>query len=276
MSQANPAQSDAIWKLLESYRPNPSAPDELLDEFGQLRPAWSGLLSHLAGQTPETINSWFKRGDMYLRDSGVFLRQYTNDVSRERPWPLSHVPVLIHEREWDEICRGLTQRAQLLEQVAADLYGENRLVRDGYLPGRLIAQSPEWLRPLVGVDPPSGKYLHFLAFEIGRGPNGQWWVLNDRTQAPSGAGYALENRVATSRVYAEHYAEARVHRLSGFFRDVRASLLNLRRSADNHVAILSPGPYSETYFEQAYIAPDAPQAQHRTPAFPDFLRAFSS
>ena len=254
MNQAIPAQSDAIWRLLESYRPSPSAPDELLDEFGQLRPAWTGFLSHLAGQTPETIESWFKRGDMYLRDSGVFLRQYTNDIARERPWPLSHVPVLIHEREWADICEGLTQRAQLLEQVAADLYGENKLVRDGHLPGRLIAQSPEWLRPLVGVDPPSGHYLHFLAFEIGRGPNGQWWVLNDRTQAPSGAGYALENRVATSRVYAEHYAEARVHRLSGFFRDVRANLLNLRRSADNHVAILTPGPYSETYFEQAYIA----------------------
>ena len=135
-----------------------------------------------------------------------------------------------------------------------DLYGETTLVRDGFLPGRLMAQSPEWLRPLVGVKPPSGHYLHFLAFEIGRGPNGQWWVLNDLTPAPSGAGYALENRVATSRVYSELYNHARVHRLAPFFRDVRAALLNLRRSQDSHVAILTPGPYSESYFEQAYIA----------------------
>lgn len=255
MPQPNRADhSDAMWRMLESYRPSASAPDELLDESGNLRPAWTGFLNHLAGQAPETIEGWFRRGDMYLRDSGVFLRQYTNEISRERPWPLSHLPVLVHESEWAGICRGLRQRADLLEQVAADLYGENTLVRDGFLPGRLIAQSPEWLRSLVGVKPPSGKYLHFLAFEIGRGPNGQWWVLNDRTQAPSGAGYALENRVATSRVYAEHYAGARVLRLSGFFRDVRNGLLNLRRSPDNHVAILTPGPYSETYFEQAYIA----------------------
>ena len=241
-------------KLLEAYRPSGSAPDELVDAYGNLRPAWSGFLQHLSAQTPQTIESWFRRGDMYLRDSGVFLRQYTNETSRERPWPLSHMPVIIHEREWDEISAGLIQRADLLERVAADLYGENTLVRDGFLPGSLIAKSPEWLRPLVGVQPPSGNYLHFLAFEIGRGPNGQWWVLNDRTQAPSGAGYALENRVATSRIYAEHYAGAQVLRLARFFQDVRASLMNLRRSPDHHVAILTPGPYSETYFEQAYIA----------------------
>ncbi|MEQ8558161.1 MAG: circularly permuted type 2 ATP-grasp protein [Henriciella sp.] len=254
MAEPSPAAPGNIWQMLDSYQPAPIVPDELVDAHGDLRPAWNDFLQYLSAQSPAVMESLFRRGDTYLRDSGVFLRQYTNEVSRERPWPLSHMPVLIHEREWDEISNGLKQRADLLERVAADLYGENTLVRDGFLPGRLIAESPEWLRQLVGVKPPSGKYLHFLAFEIGRGPNGQWWVLNDRTQAPSGAGYALENRVATSRIYAEHYANAKVLRLSSFFRDFRTSLLNLRRSPDHHVAIMTPGPYSETYYEQAYIA----------------------
>ncbi len=254
MTLPNLQPGSDLSALIGAYSTAPGVPDELVDEMGQLRPAWSQFLDHLAGHSPETIERWFARGDAYLRDSGVFLRQYTDDESSERPWPLSQIPVLVHETEWATICDGLIQRADLLEQVVADLYGENRLVAEGFLPGKLIAQSPEWLRPLVGVKPPTGQYLHFLAFEIGRGPNGQWWVLNDRTQAPSGAGYALENRVAASRIYSELYGQARVKRLAGFFRDFRTELLNMRRAPDSHVAILTPGPYSETYYEHAYIA----------------------
>jgi uncharacterized circularly permuted ATP-grasp superfamily protein/uncharacterized alpha-E superfamily protein len=107
---------------------------------------------------------------------------------------------------------------------------------------------------MVGIRPHGGHYLHFVAFEIGRGPDGQWWVLADRTQAPSGAGYALENRVATARAFAEIYGHGHVHRLAGFFRDFRDSLQALRQDRDSRVAILSPGPLNETYYEHAYIA----------------------
>src|SRR5690606_20440990 len=92
------------------------------------------------------------------------------------------------------------------------------------------------------------------AFEIGRGPDGQWWVLGDRTQAPSGAGFALENRVATSRVFADFYADSAVHRLAGFFRAFRDALMEMRGDAESRVAILSPGPLNESYYEHAYIA----------------------
>ncbi|WP_084419695.1 circularly permuted type 2 ATP-grasp protein [Henriciella litoralis] len=254
MSQIAIAPDSDIARLLAHYQLEQGVPDELLDPSGALRPAWRGLLEHVARQSPDQLERMHRRGDAYLRDSGVFMRQYTDDKADERPWPLSHMPVLIHESDWASIVDGLTQRADILEHVAADLYGENTLVRDGFLPGGLIAQSPEWLRPLVGVKPASGHFLNFLAFEIGRGPNGQWWVVNDRTQAPSGAGYALENRVATSRIYSEFYPGAHVRRVANFFTDFRTTLLNMRRSPDSHVAILTPGPFSETYFEQSYIA----------------------
>ncbi|MEO6300853.1 MAG: circularly permuted type 2 ATP-grasp protein, partial [Paracoccaceae bacterium] len=131
---------------------------------------------------------------------------------------------------------------------------ENRLVSEGLLPAALVASNPEWLRPMVGIRPHTGHYLHFVAFEIGRGPDGQWWVLADRTQAPSGAGYALENRVATSRAFAEIYGDGHVHRLAGFFRDFRDTLQSMRQDRDSRVVILSPGPLNETYYEHAYIA----------------------
>ena len=254
MPRLRKAAEETLFRLLAHYRPVPGVPDELLDSEGRVRPVWQSFISHLSEQDPQTLRQMFSRGDAYLRNSGVFVRQYTEDKATERPWPLSHMPVLIDAKEWEQIADSLKQRADLLEAVVADLYGPNQLVADGALPGQLIAQSSEWIRPLVGVKPRGGHHLNFVAFEISRGPDGTWWVLNDRTQAPSGAGYALETRVATSRIFAEHYADAKVHRLSGFFSEFRTALLNMRASQDAHVAILTPGPFSETYFEQSYIA----------------------
>ena len=239
---------------LAGYRPLPGVADELMDPSGAVRRAWWGFIDHFAKLAPDEIAARFAKGDQYLYDAGVFYRQYGETGSTERDWPLSHIPVLIHDSEWQGIAAGLIQRADLLEDVVADLYGENRLVAEGHLPASLIGMSDEWLRPLVGVAPRSGHYLNFIAFEIGRGPDGNWWVLGDRTQAPSGAGFALENRVATSRVFADLYPEANVHRLAGFFQTFRDSLRGLRHETDSQVAILTPGLFSETYFEHAYIA----------------------
>ncbi|MBK8840403.1 MAG: circularly permuted type 2 ATP-grasp protein [Hyphomonadaceae bacterium] len=211
-------------------------------------------MDRLARISPEDLIRRFELGDQYLRDAGVFFRQYEENKVVDRAWPLSHVPVLIHESEWAKISEGLIQRAELLESVCSDLYGDARLVREGHLPASLIAMSPEWLRPMVGVRPRSGHFLNFIAFEIGRGPDGQWWVLGDRVQAPSGAGFALENRVATARVFADLYANANVHRLAGFFRAFRDALNDLRGDSESRVGILTPGQLNDTYFEHAYIA----------------------
>jgi uncharacterized circularly permuted ATP-grasp superfamily protein/uncharacterized alpha-E superfamily protein len=248
------AADSAAAALLAGYAPPSGAQDELLDGAGAVRPVWRPFIRHFAAISPEERSRRFARGEQYLRDAGVYFRQYGAEGSTERAWPLAHLPVLIEEREWAGIVEGLIQRAHLLEALAADLYGPNRLVAAGDLPASLIAASREWLRPLVGTTPRGGHFLHFLAFEIGRGPDGGWWVLGDRTQAPSGAGFALENRVATARVFAELFAEARVQRLAGFFRAFRDGLTGLLDDPAARVAILTPGPLNDTYFEHAYIA----------------------
>jgi len=242
------------YSLLKAYRPFADVSDELLYPDGRVRPVWRPFLDHLSALSPDEIAERFARGNQYLNDAGVYFRQYGQDGANEREWPLSHIPVIISQNDWQVISNGLIQRAELLEQVVCDLYGDNQLVGDGFLPASLIAQSPEWQRPLVGIKPKSGHFLHFLAFEIGRGPDGTWWVLSDRAQAPSGAGFALENRVATGRVFNEFFARANVHRLAGFFRRFRDHLVELRAEADSRVSILTPGPLNDTYFEHAYIA----------------------
>ncbi|MCK7612887.1 circularly permuted type 2 ATP-grasp protein [Roseibium sediminicola] len=242
------------YSLLKAYSPFPGVSDELLYPDGRVRPVWRPFLDHLSKLSADEVTERFARGNQYLNDAGVYFRQYGQDGANEREWPLSHIPVIISQEDWQVISDGLTQRAELLEKVVADLYGPNRLVSERYLPAGLIAQSPEWQRPLVGIEPKSGHFLHFLTFEIGRGPDGTWWVLSDRAQAPSGAGFALENRVATGRVFNEFFAKANVHRLAGFFRRFRDHLLELRAEPDSRVSILTPGPLNDTYFEHAYIA----------------------
>ena len=106
---------------------------------------------------------------------------------------------------------------------------------------------------MAGIAPPRGGFLHLIAFDLGRGPDGRWWVLGDRTQAPSGAGFALENRVATTRALSDVLSAMNVHRLAGFFRDLRNALFDLANDP-TEVAVLTPGQHTETYFEHAYIA----------------------
>lgn len=245
------ARPDALPALLAGYHPKVGVADELFDAAGRVRPVWQPFIDHLAALTPAQVDERFQRGTSYLREAGVYFRHYASDPGPEREWPLSPVPVLIHESEWRDICAGLAQRADLLERVMADLYGPGDLVRDGHLPAGLIAADAQWLRPLVGMQPASGHYLHFVSFEISRNPDGSWFVLGDRTQAPSGAGFALENRMATARIYNELRQRGRVHRLAGFFRAFRDAL---EGQAGRRSAMLTPGPGNASYFEHTYIA----------------------
>ncbi|WP_116132133.1 circularly permuted type 2 ATP-grasp protein [Tropicimonas sp. IMCC34043] len=247
----------AAPELFADYRQVPGVADELFDAHGRMRPVWRRFVEHFARLTPAEIRTRFERGDQYLRDAGVYYRQYSNDPLTERDWPLSHIPVILHEAEWAGICAGLAQRADLLELVMADLYGRGELVADNHLPAELVARSPHWLRPMVGVEPRGGHYLHFLAFEIGRSPDGSWFVLGDRTQAPSGAGFALETRMATGRIFPERFPRAHIHRLADFFSSFRDAMEALATRPGEELrtrGILTPGPTNDTYYEHTYIA----------------------
>lgn len=254
MSGSGRASGVARTSLLAGYAPIPGTPDEMVDAAGAVRPVWHRLIDYLDGLTPAETNLRFTRGDQYLRDAGVYYRHYGKGEVAIRDWPLSHIPVLITEREWQSLAAGLIQRAELLETIAADIYGENHLVAGGDLPAKLVAGNPHWLLPLVGVKPASGHFLHFVAMDLGRGPDGRWWVLGDRTDAPSGAGFALESRVATARVFADFYRRANVHRLAGFFGALKGAFEGLQQPGSNRVGILTPGSFNDTYYEQAYIA----------------------
>src|ERR1700681_4306246 len=228
-------QQAALEQFVSGYRRLPGVFDEMMDGDGRVRTHWQPLLSMLAGLGSEEINRRFAAADRYLRNSGVFYRVYEDAAGIERPWPLSHVPLIIEPGEWTQLEEGLIQRAELLEAVLADSYGAATLIGEGCLPAALVGGNPEFLRPLVGVAPPGGAHLRFYAVDVGRGADGRWWVLGDRAQAPSGAGYAIENRLALSRAIPDIYRTTRVERLAPFFQAFQAELAALSQTTPTSV-----------------------------------------
>ena len=240
--------------LLTAYRQQAGARDEMVDKAGNVKPVWQPFLDHLQGLGDQDIAHRFARGNQYLHDAGVRFRQYNDTASEDRDWPLSPVPVILDQDEFERISEGLIQRAELLDYVLRDLYGPAELVSSGQLPATLLTQNPAWLRPMVGVEPASGHFLNLLSFEIGRGPDGKWWVISDLVEAPSTAGFAIENRVAMTKVFPNFFTSANIQRIAGFFRDFQQQLFELRGKSDGQIALLSPGQGNQNYAEHAYIA----------------------
>ena len=228
--------------------------DEMLLPDGTIKPVWQPFFEHLSRLSPQDLSLRFSRGDQYLRDAGVLFRQYDETLSTEREWPLSHIPVIIGEDEWQTISEGLIERADLLEYILRDFYGDNELVSSGQLPAKLLSQNPAWLRPMVGVGKQGSHLINTISFEIGRGPDGNWWVISDLIEAPSTAGFAIENRIAMGRVFPNFFAGANVHRLAGFFQEFQQRLMYLKGRDDGEVALLSPGTMNQNYAEHSYMA----------------------
>jgi len=250
-SKARPGQRRmAQWT--RDYVRLPGIPDEYIGQDGAPRAAWTRFFDAIAAMAPADIEKRFASADRHLREAGVTYR--APGETADRLWPLSRLPLIIDETDWQQLSAGIAQRAQLLEMVLRDLYGEGRLVTEGAIPAAAIAGSSEYLRAVCGVKPPGGRYLHLYAADVGRGPDGRWWVLGDRTQAPSGAGYALENRLVLSRAFSSLYKSMNVERVAPFFEAFRESL---RAGADRdepRIGLLTPGAFSETYFEHATLA----------------------
>src|SRR3954447_6072171 len=250
-SKVRPGQRRmAQWT--RDYARLPGIPDEYLSQDGTPRGVWTRFFDAFANLSPADIERRFAAADRHLREAGVTYRA-PGEIA-DRIWPLSHLPLLIGEADWQQLTAGIVQRAELLELALSDLYGEGRLVAEGAIPAAAIAGSTEYLRSVCGVKPPGGRFLSHYAADVGRGPDGRWWVLGDRTQAPSGAGYALENRLVLSRAFTSLYKSMNVERVAPFFEAFRESL---RASADRdepRIGVLTPGQFSETYFEHATLA----------------------
>jgi uncharacterized circularly permuted ATP-grasp superfamily protein/uncharacterized alpha-E superfamily protein len=242
--------------LLDRYRALPGSYDELRAPDGSVRPHWSHLAGALSEMGTVELDHRRRETERLLRNDGVTYNVYGEPQGVNAPWVLDPVPLLVSSDEWATIERGIIQRAELLNLILADLYGPRELIRKGLLPLDLVYGHRGFLRQTDQIRLPGANQLVVYGADLARGERGEPWVLADFAQAPSGAGYALENRVVVSRVLPSLYRDAQVHRLAPFFRALRSALASMAPPGvdDPRVVVLTPGPLNETYFEHAYLA----------------------
>lgn len=242
--------------LLADYPRPDAAYHELLDAQGRVRPHWRRLFEHLQRSNPALLQQRQALLERQIQENGVTYNVYADPDGADRPWELDLLPNLIPAEEWQQISAGVAQRASLLNAVLADLYGPQQLLADGLLPAELVFGHDNFLWPCQGIQPPGGTFLHLYAVDLARAPDGRWWVTADRTQAPSGAGYALENRQILSRAFPELYRDLRVQYLAGFFRTLQDTLARQAPAGGETplVVLLTPGRFNESYFEHLYLA----------------------
>jgi uncharacterized circularly permuted ATP-grasp superfamily protein/uncharacterized alpha-E superfamily protein len=218
------------------------------------RPHWVHLMDALQAIGPDELGRRWARAERRIRENGITYNVYGDPLGASRPWSIDIIPLIIPADEWRYIEAGVIQRAQLLSLLLDDFYGPQDLLTQGHFPAALLYANPAFLRPMVGVKVPAHSHLHMLAVDLARSPDGQWWVLADRTQAPSGSGYALENRTIVSDLLPELFRSSEVLRLAPFFKAQREALTSLAGCENPRIVLLTPGPHNETYFEHSYLA----------------------
>lgn len=238
------------------YVPVPGRSDEFLAPDGQIRSRWQQVATEMAGLGSHGLLARRTELSRLMRNEGATYNVTIDAQSRRRPWHLDPCPLVIDESEWAGLESAVAQRVALLDLIFADLYGDRRLVARGLVPAELVLGHPGFLRPCVGIDPPTDHRLFITAVDVARDADGHFRAIGDHVQAPSGLGYALVNRTILSRVLPALQRELGVERLAGFFRSIRAGLARAAPDGadDPRVVILTPGPLSETYFEHAYLA----------------------
>src|SRR5260221_1527506 len=245
-------------ELLADYPLSAGRYDEMFAAPREPRAHWKPMLDSLAAEPGERIRERLAAVLRQVRENGVTYNVYADPQGADRPWELDLLPFIIPQQEWAAIEAAIAQRATLLNLILVDVYGEQRLLKEGLLPPVLVHGHAGFLRPCHGARAPGEVMLHLYAADLARSPDGRWWVIDDRTQAPSGAGYALENRIVISRALPELFNDLKVQRLASFFATLRDSLAHWSPQGGPGGApltvLLTPGPFNETYFEHAYIA----------------------
>lgn len=254
-STSTPVASETpVRPLLEAYQAPPDRFDELLAPATAA--TWQPLLRQLEKLGAKGINNAWKRGQDLLRENGIAHNLLAEQPGNSRRWDLDPIPLVISETEWETLCRGVTQRARLWNRILHDCYGPCSLLEDGLIPPSLLFSQQNYHRSLRHLPDPEKPILTLYAVDVARGPDGSWTVVADRTEAPNGAGFALENRIVLTNVFPETSKQLHLIRVASHYQRLRETLHRLAPAAVDspHVVLLSPGPGDHTYFEDAFLS----------------------
>lgn len=245
-----------IATLLRELSSHQGGFDEVRNADGSFRLVWQKFLQSVGDLSLQDLSVRQDVAQRLLREHGAIYTIYEEASKKDSRWKFDILPHLIDADEWSYLEGALKQRSRLLRMIVDDLYGERKLIQEGRLPPALLHANPNFLRAASGIRPPGGHFLFHHAVDLAHGPGGEWMVIADRTQAPSGKGYALENRIIATHLFSDEFCDLNVERLSGFFQVERDSLRALapQNKLDPMVVLLTPGPLNETYFEHVFKA----------------------
>ena len=229
--------------------------DEMYDDNDNTREYWKKIVDDVEKAGLEVLKAKQSEIDWHLQDNGVTYNIYDDhNGSTNRSWSLDPIPFVIEEEEWKTVKKGLQQRAKLFNLIIKDLYSEQRLIKDNIVPAEVIFGHKGFATEVFDFGTKEDFNLYFYAADISRGPNGKMWVVNDKTQAPSGLGYAIENRLTMNVIAQDLYPNIATKKLYSFIEELKELLKKLSAGDMSSVALLTPGPYNETYFEHAYLS----------------------
>jgi uncharacterized circularly permuted ATP-grasp superfamily protein/uncharacterized alpha-E superfamily protein len=242
--------------LLNSYVKTISSYDEVIDKKGQIKPYWKSLFDNLETVGLDGLELRNQEIINKLKENGVTYNVYNSENGNNRAWKLDLIPFLIHEKEWKVIEKGIKQRAHLLDLILKDIYGPQLLIKNCIIPPELVFDNTGFLLPCFDLKQKLQNQLILFACDLARGPDGKMWLLDNRTQSPSGSGYALENRTVMAKVFPELNKNIYRNRLSPYFVHFHQTVETLGRISNENpnVVFLTPGPGNETYFEHVYLS----------------------
>jgi uncharacterized circularly permuted ATP-grasp superfamily protein/uncharacterized alpha-E superfamily protein len=229
--------------------------DEVYDKDKNVREYWKEILHDIEKAGPDLLKEKQTEIDWHLEDNGVTYNMYDDhEKPAQRSWSLDPIPLLIEEKEWDEVKKGLNQRAKLFNLILKDLYSEQKLIKENIIPAEVIFGHKGFSTEVFDFGTKEDFNLYFYATDIARGPDGKMWIISDKTQAPSGLGYAIENRLTMNVISKDLYPHVETKKLSPFLHAFKDLLNDLTGGDISKAALLTPGPYNETYFEHSYLS----------------------
>jgi uncharacterized circularly permuted ATP-grasp superfamily protein len=244
--------------LLRGYGALKGVYDELVDSAGQPRAHARVAAEMLGGLTPDTFERYQTLAELSLVQQGVTFSVYSDQRGTEKVMPMCLVPRVMGATEWARVELGLKQRLTALEMFLDDVYGDQRTMKEGVVPGEMVDKSKSFERRLRGIKPAGGVRIHIAGVDLIRDPSGTLRVLEDNLRTPSGVSYVLENRQVTKRVFQHAMEAGNVRRVDDYPSQLAEALRSVSPEGvdpdEATVVVLTPGPFNSAYFEHSFLA----------------------
>ena len=230
--------------------------DELFAAKGQPRPEATQLIQRINSLSVEELQHRQRAAQVALFKLGATFNVYGDDQGAERILPFDVIPRIISIQEWERLEQGLKQRNYALNLFLADIYNEQRILKDGVIPAELVHSATGFLKPCLGLQPPGGIWCHITGTDLVRDRDGKWYVLEDNLRCPSGVSYVLENRRVMKSTFPQVFNTMEIQPVDNYPSRLLETLLNLAppHLLDPTVVVLTPGIYNSAYFEHSFLA----------------------